>query len=696
MRKPHEVPPWSHTSASQIKTFQNCNAMFWFEKRHGRTSPGTAATERGGEIHRQMEFGKLEGSDYVPEDNVALALLEHVGYERLPREELETKFLAHFPGWPVPFKGVIDLLERMLNRIGDYKSSSNPKRYGHTPETLKHDVQAIGYAAVGIKQLGFKDPIRLRLIYASTRGRPNPYDVEAEFTEEYLDQELERIGKIVQAQQKVYNTIKLAEVPQNHKICHNYYGRACPHLSVCMPSRPSLWDTPTTPSPQESNMSILAAFKAAQAKKASAQAKKADPAPAPTSQMHLGMHAALDRKPNPEIVAAGAKAHEAMVAKQPDLPLVEPKPEPMNTGWSVGDTVLVGDHVTTITKVINDGRKPVVELADGRSAFMRQVQPPPANKPHDPLKDGLNPPDGMPDDAKAPLPESSKRGLRLPEGCLPETVQPDGQMALVSQLKKKQSVEARLWLMRDLGLSEPYGRIAGATKGSAADYKADVTALVMQIMERGPLAPGEQALTLTPEQVKEVRGMLGSRVESLAQAAKVAPLTEAAKKATIEPIPGAREALVAEGQEPGQVLDGPHVVSREERQRERAAYVYGQAEMADLMGAPGARQERDVIGWTQGKPLLLIGVYPHNSVWATDVATLMEPYYDAVCKDANQPIIGLVKDYQITGATLAAARLKIDIETGAIDLPGLLYADLHAPGMRDVLAVLEPYCAVAK
>ena len=683
MRKPHEVPPWSHTSASQIKTFQNCNAMFWFEKRHGRTSPGTAATERGGEIHRQMEFGKLEGSDYVPEDNVALALLEHVGYERLPREELETKFLAHFPGWPVPFKGVIDLLERMLNRIGDYKSSSNPKRYGHTPETLKHDVQAIGYAAVGIKQLGFKDPIRLRLIYASTRGRPNPYDVEAEFTEEYLDQELERIGKIVQAQQKVYNTIKLAEVPQNHKICHNYYGRACPHLSVCMPSRPSLWDTPTTPSPQESNMSILAAFKAAQAKKASAQAKKADPAPAPTSQMHLGMHAALDRKPNPEIVAAGAKAHEAMVAKQPDLPLVEPKPEPMNTGWSVGDTVLVGDHVTTITKVINDGRKPVVELADGRSAFMRQVQPPPANKPHDPLKDGLNPPDGMPDDAKAPLPESSKRGLRLPEGCLPETVQPDGQMALVSQLKKKQSVEARLWLMRDLGLSEPYGRIAGATKGSAADYKADVTALVMQIMERGPLAPGEQALTLTPEQVKEVitrsaiepadegqhildldgeslpieevRGMLGSRFEALAQAAKVASLTpERVREDMADASVGVRA---------------------------HTAMVEGHA---------------TVTGWTQGKPLLLIGVYPHNSVWATDVATLMAPYYDAVCKDANQPIIGLVKDYQITGATMAAARLKIDIETGAIDLPGLLYADPHTPGMRDVLAVLEPYCAVAK
>ena len=656
MRKPHEVPPWSHTSASSIKTFQNCNAMFWFEKRHGRTSPGSAATERGGEIHRQMEFGKLEGSDYVPEDNVALALLEHVGYERLPREELETKFLTHFPGWAVPFKGVIDLLERSLNRIGDYKSSSNPKKYGHTPETLKHDVQAIGYAAVGIKELGFQDPIRLRLIYASTRGRPNPYDVEAEFTEEYLDQELARIGKIVQAQQKVYDTIKLAEVPQNHKICHNYYGRACPHLSVCMPSRPSMWDTPAstpTSSPsQENSMSVLAAFKAKKAaEKAAAQAQQPD----------LSLPAQ---------------------AKQPDLPLVEPEPtlEPMNAGWSVGDTVLVGDHVTTISAIVGDGK--AVELADGRSAFMHQVKLPPNNKPHDPLKDGLNPPDGMPDDAKAPLPESSKRGLRLPEGCLPETAQPDGQMALVSQLKKKQSVEARLWLMRDLGLSEPYGRIAGATKGSAADYKADVTSLVMQIMERGPLAPGEQA-------------DLAFDLDGEALPAEEAKAFKA-KEATVEPIPGAREALVAEGQEPGQVLDGPHIVSREEQQRERAAYVYGQAEMADLMGAPGARQERDVIGWTQGKPLLLIGVYPHNSVWATDVSVLMEPYYDAVCKDANQPIIGLVKDYQITGATMAAARLKIDIETGAIELPGLLYADPHAPGMRDVLAVLEPYCAVAK
>ena len=669
MRKPEEVKPWTHTSASQIKTFQACNAMWWFEKRHGRKSPGSAATERGGEIHHQLEHGKLQGSDYVPEDRVALALLEHVGYERLPREELETKFMAKFPGWPVPFKGVIDLLERALNRIGDYKSSSNPKRYGHTPETLMYDVQAIGYAAVGIKQLGFEDPIRLRLIYASTRGAPNPFDVEATFSEAYLDKELARIGKIVQAQQRVYDTIKLAEVPQNHAICHNHYGRACPHISVCMPGRPtSMWDKKPAQQNKEQPMSILAAIRA---KKKREEAAKAAKTPSPTSQTHLGMHAALDKSPDPQVVEAGRAAHEAMEAeaKQPSLPLVEPEPN-SKPQWAVGDLVQVGDISANISAIVGDGK--AVELSDGRVAFMHQVQPVCIAKPHDPLVDGLNPPDGLPADAKAPLPESSKRGLRLPEGCLPDTVQPDGQMALVTKLKKTQCVEARSWLMEDLGLSEPYGRIAGASKGSAADYKADVSSLVLQIMERGPLAPGEQAEAADVARVKEgvTRSLIGT-------------------SAKIEPIPGAREALLAEGLDLGEVLDGPHFVSAEQLRKEHAAYEYDQA-TATIEG------HATVTGWTQGKPLLLIGVYPHNSVWATDVATLIAPYYDAVCKDAEQPIIGLVKDYQITGATMAAGRLKIDIETGQIELPGLLYADPLTPGMREVLAVLEPYCAVAK
>tara|TARA_R110000824_G_scaffold38592_5_gene117753 strand:+ start:70 stop:306 length:237 start_codon:yes stop_codon:yes gene_type:complete len=72
----------------------------------------------------------------------------------------------------------------------------------------------------------------------------------------------------------------------------------------------------------------------------------------------------------------------------------------------------------------------------------------------------------------------------------------------------------------------------------------------------------------------------------------------------------------------------------------------------------------------------------------------MAPYYEEV-EDANGgTAIGLVKDYQITGYAMAAARLKLALETGDETLPPVIAADWRLPGAREALGVLTRYCAM--
>lgn len=127
----------------------------------------------------------------------------------------------------IDFQGTTDLVIDGPIVI-DHKTSSNPAKYGHTPETLALDPQASLYAHVW-------DAKRVVWSYMATKGRPRHRLVEAE-PAPVSAVVLPVAREILRA---LDSGVPAHKQPANPGSCRAY-GRPCPHIARCTDIRPSM------------------------------------------------------------------------------------------------------------------------------------------------------------------------------------------------------------------------------------------------------------------------------------------------------------------------------------------------------------------------------------------------------------------------------------------------------------------------
>src|SRR5690606_10397867 len=127
----------------------------------------------GNALHKAAEDWLTHGTP--PDCSTPWGALFLEGIPHLPKPgacEVEREIQFNLEG--IPWVGFIDFLVPAEHLIGDHKTSSDPKRWGLTAETLPRDLQACTYAyAVGW-------PIsNLRWVYYSKKSK-NAYPVQAQ------------------------------------------------------------------------------------------------------------------------------------------------------------------------------------------------------------------------------------------------------------------------------------------------------------------------------------------------------------------------------------------------------------------------------------------------------------------------------------------------------------------------------------
>lgn len=175
--------PWVHVSPSQLETFARCRRLWALTYGEGRPPP-TQAMEDGSAYHTEMENWLKFGT--VPPSAIVRAA---VGYwpipKTIPEEDIEHDFSMQIGG--VKVVGKIDVLNRILQKIGDHKFIGNV-RWVKTPEELKRDIQARVYAWYAHYVLGWMLPIKGQWVFTPKTQTPEAICVEFEIDKSDLDE----------------------------------------------------------------------------------------------------------------------------------------------------------------------------------------------------------------------------------------------------------------------------------------------------------------------------------------------------------------------------------------------------------------------------------------------------------------------------------------------------------------------------
>ncbi len=226
-------------SPSSVKTFGGslkdvgCKRR-WAAKALGGIKKETAAQAFGKRLHDMAERHLLARE--VPDQTTPEGRLMVEGIPFLPKRllnEAEVEGEVSFELGGVQWIGYYDWKEFDTRTIGDHKSSSDPKKWGLTPDQLPEDLQACMYAYGS----GWPET-KLKWVYYA-KGSKTAYAVEATVTREHALGVLEKYVPVAQEMQRWFNEHpdqksidELNAIPCDPAAC-GYVGRNCDFASDC-------------------------------------------------------------------------------------------------------------------------------------------------------------------------------------------------------------------------------------------------------------------------------------------------------------------------------------------------------------------------------------------------------------------------------------------------------------------------------
>jgi RecB family exonuclease len=231
-------------SASQIKTWKDCPRKWGFKYIDGLEDPPGKAAELGSAVHRDLEWYLQAGSIDSRTESGRIAV---AAKEILPgpsyRLQVEREIVFELDG--ITYRGFIDLIDPDGEEgptIYDHKTSSDPRRWGLTEETLPEDVQALIYATWGILHWDL-DSVALQWSYLKTRGQAEATAVRAKISKDDALQKIrEKIRPAALAIVEASSCAESAtELDPNPAACSKFGG--CPFSDVCERSEDQLLES---------------------------------------------------------------------------------------------------------------------------------------------------------------------------------------------------------------------------------------------------------------------------------------------------------------------------------------------------------------------------------------------------------------------------------------------------------------------
>ena len=230
--------PLAHVSASAIQCYQDCQKKFFDKYVLKEREPGTDATDLGGQIHDLLENYVKNGTVINTDTRAGEIAAGAIPYIPLPKTEgigceVSLTDLPLREACALPFKGFIDLLDTREDIIvlTDYKTSSNPKKYGKTAAQLRTNTQMVIYAKHVFDNYDC-EKIVLRHVYLQTRGKTYTSVVEVIVTKREIDRFFDSAIRPVIIEMKQASLKKASQQNKNFSFCFAF-GAVCPSIGTC-------------------------------------------------------------------------------------------------------------------------------------------------------------------------------------------------------------------------------------------------------------------------------------------------------------------------------------------------------------------------------------------------------------------------------------------------------------------------------
>lgn len=236
-----ETKTLNYVSPSAIKKFSvdvygGCERRWYLNAVQGEPEPTFANQELGTAVHAINEAYCKGVAAIAPSElasKISAVMLVHAptpGSDLLVETSLVDPALE-LAG--VPLKGFIDLVnprEAMVEII-DWKTSSNLKAYGMSPEDLEKDTQMGLYAAWAAQKYPHTEGVRVTHITGQTRGRIYSVKTTAELSLDSIRSLVHNKSQVVERMKSVALAKSSSEVDPNYESCGAYRG--CPFKSFC-------------------------------------------------------------------------------------------------------------------------------------------------------------------------------------------------------------------------------------------------------------------------------------------------------------------------------------------------------------------------------------------------------------------------------------------------------------------------------
>lgn len=246
---------WHHFSPSLLEAFSNCERVPYYDKILKLPKPPYDVQILGTKMHAQLEHLALTGQDlledrlkplrkYLPEVLPHALIVPELGLDGKRKAHGVPYDYARAPklaGRPV--EGYIDLADWRVDSLGpgDYKTSSDPRKWGKTPDQLRKNLQLGVYARWMLeeyeRQTGrMLEKVHARHLYAQTKGEVWGGEVAvtlslADIEETWANAELLAQGLV--SIEKAESDADIRPTGQAKGYCHAY-NRQCPYMATCI------------------------------------------------------------------------------------------------------------------------------------------------------------------------------------------------------------------------------------------------------------------------------------------------------------------------------------------------------------------------------------------------------------------------------------------------------------------------------
>jgi hypothetical protein len=217
----------NRVSASQIMTFEDCWRKWYQEKvEHLPGKEFDAATDLGSKVHKEIETTIKGGTNVL--GKIAISAFDHIPQAR--GDLLIEHPISLDAG--VPLAGFIDLVDPLIPRVVDWKTTSSIARYAKTQAELRRNTQQRVYTRWASQTYPWATSVQFDHVYIQTKGARASHVVSVTLSLDEIESGWLTVKRTVAEMVAVAKISKAEDVRPSWGACDKYGG--CPYRMRCI------------------------------------------------------------------------------------------------------------------------------------------------------------------------------------------------------------------------------------------------------------------------------------------------------------------------------------------------------------------------------------------------------------------------------------------------------------------------------